>query len=224
VCFREGLRSENSGLFGRVWSERAFRLVGRSVGQTGAMIDDFAATLRAAQAGDEHAVGVLWHELNHRLVRFLRSRDRDAAEDIASETWLTVASKVSQFSGGEVEFRAWLFTIARSRLIDWQRRQMRRPLTCSDGERFPEVVASDDPAAEALAGLDSAASFAMIAKLPDDQAEVILLRVLAGLDVARVSQIVGKRPGTVRMLQLRGLRRLEGMLSSVDAKNQGVTR
>ncbi|HEX9505127.1 MAG TPA: sigma-70 family RNA polymerase sigma factor [Acidimicrobiia bacterium] len=182
------------------------------------MIEDFPTTLRAAQVGDEWAVAVLWQELNHRLVRFLRSRNREAAEDIASETWLTVATKLDQFEGEEVEFRAWLFTIARSRLIDWQRRAQRRPQSAVDPEGFAERVASDDPAADALEALDTDASLAMIYRLPADQGEVILLRVLAGLDVARVSGIVGKRPGTVRMLQLRGLRRLQELLGSPTAR------
>ena len=191
---------------------------GRGADNTDAMIEDFPTTLRAAQVGDEWAVAVLWQELNHRLVRFLRSRNREAAEDIASETWLTVATKLDQFEGEEVEFRAWLFTIARSRLIDWQRRAQRRPQSAVDPEGFAERVASDDPAADALEALDTDASLAMIYRLPADQGEVILLRVLAGLDVARVSGIVGKRPGTVRMLQLRGLRRLQELLGSPTAR------
>jgi RNA polymerase sigma-70 factor (ECF subfamily) len=109
------------------------------------MIDDFAATLRAAQAGDERAVAVLWDELNHRLVRFLRTRDSFAADDIASETWLTVASKLGQFHGNEIEFRAWLFTIARSRLIDWQRRQGARPAIVAGLEQVSDRTSSDDP-------------------------------------------------------------------------------
>jgi RNA polymerase sigma-70 factor (ECF subfamily) len=189
------------------------------------MIDDFAATLRDAQAGDESAVAVLWRELNHRLVRFLQVRVPDAAEDIASEVWLTVALRLGRFEGGEVEFRAWLFTIARSRLIDWQRRRRSRPQTVGGlVEPYAERAAVDDPAAEALATLDREASLAMIARLPADQGEVILLRVLADLDVARVSQIVGKRPGAVRMLQLRGLRRLQELLGATVREDQGVTR
>jgi DNA-directed RNA polymerase specialized sigma24 family protein len=53
---------------------------------------------------------------------------------------------------------------------------------------------------------------------------VILLRIVAGLDVARVSKIVGKRPGTVRMLQLRGLRRLQELMDEIDRVDEGVTR
>ena len=187
------------------------------------MIGDFEATLRAAQAGDAPAVGVLWQELNHRLVRFLQAREFDAAEDIASETWLTIASKLGQFTGSEVEFRAWLFTIARSRLVDWQRRRQRRPEALVEPDGFPNDVAPHDTADATLATLDREAALAMIARLPADQGDVILLRLLADLDVAQVARIMGKRPGAVRMLQLRGYRALEQLMRAPEHAQQDVT-
>jgi RNA polymerase sigma-70 factor (ECF subfamily) len=188
------------------------------------MIDDFPAVLHAARVGEEWAIAVLWQELNHRLVRFLQARNRDAAEDIASETWLTVATKLRDFHGDEIAFRAWLFTIARNRVIDWQRRAQRRPQRAVNPDAFADRVASDDPAREALEALDTEAALAMIAQLPEAQSEVILLRVLGGLDANRVAKITGKRPGTVRMLQLRGLRRLADLMGASDFEDQDVTR
>jgi RNA polymerase sigma-70 factor (ECF subfamily) len=61
---------------------------------------------------------------------------------------------------------------------------------------------------EAMTALTTEAAIARIATLPSNQAEVVLLRVLAGLSVREVAAIVGKRPGTVRVLQHRALRRL----------------
>ena len=49
--------------------------------------------------------------------------------------------------------------------------------------------------------------------LPPDQAEIILLRVVAGLPVEEVAAITGRRPGTVRVLQHRALRRLADRLA-----------
>jgi len=51
------------------------------------------------------------------------------------------------------------------------------------------------------------------ATLSADQAEVVLLRVLGGLGVEQVAELVGKRPGTVRVLQHRALRRLHAELA-----------
>ena len=69
-----------------------------------------------------------------------------------------------------------------------------------------------DPAAQALMGTESEAALARIATLPTGQAEVVLLRVVAGLDVAEVATIVGKKAGAVRVLQHRALKRLSRRL------------
>ena len=71
-----------------------------------------------------------------------------------------------------------------------------------------EPLAPDDPAAAAVEGASTRAAIALIATLPTDQAEAIALRVMAGLEVSRVAEIMGKPPGTVRVLTHRGLRRL----------------
>ena len=73
---------------------------------------------------------------------------------------------------------------------------------------------------EALASLGAAWAIRLItASLTHDQAEVVLLRVIGDLDVEQVASIMGKRPGTVRVLQHRGLRRLAETL-----RREGVTR
>ena len=61
---------------------------------------------------------------------------------------------------------------------------------------------------------ESEAALAYIARLPPDQAEVVLLRVVAGLDVEEVAAIVGKKAGAVRVLQHRALKRLSARLVS----------
>ena len=64
----------------------------------------------------------------------------------------------------------------------------------------------------------------MLATLPVDQAEVIALRVIAGLETERVAEIVGKRPGAVRVLQHRGLRRWTDVLERERVRARGVTQ
>jgi RNA polymerase sigma-70 factor (ECF subfamily) len=53
-------------------------------------------------------------------------------------------------------------------------------------------------------------ALALVASLPPEQAEMVALRVVAGLDVSAVAQIVGKSPGAVRVSVHRGLRALSG--------------
>jgi RNA polymerase sigma-70 factor, ECF subfamily len=177
------------------------------------MIQTFEDTLVAAKAGDERAVAVLWRDLNPRVLRYLRGRNARDVDDVASETWIAVARGLRSFDGNQVEFRAWVFTIARNRLVDAQRRAQRLPLPIADPTSFDTRPAPDDPLRDAIDTLDTDAALRVLALLGADQAEVLLLRILAGLDVQRVAEIVGKRPGTVRVLQHRGLRRLAELLS-----------
>jgi RNA polymerase sigma-70 factor (ECF subfamily) len=188
--------------------------------------ESFAATLVAAQGGDERAVAALWRELNPRILRYLRGRNYGDVDDVASEAWIAIARGLPAFEGNEIEFRAWVFTIARNRMIDAQRRAQRLPTPTADPATFDLVVAPDDPLRDALDTLDTDAALRVLSLLVPDQAEVLLLRILAGLDVQRVAEIVGKRPGTVRVLQHRGLRRLAELLgpAPVDAVTSFVAR
>ena len=181
--------------------------------------------LAAAQDGAQWAIAVLWRDLHPRLLRFLRGLDPFLAEDVEAETWLAAARDLAMFRGDEQQFRAWMFTIARNRLIDSRRREARRPSVVMPPEALRERPADDDPAVTALDMLSADAAVALVRDcLPPHQAEVILLRVLGGLDVDEVAAIVGKRPGNVRVLQHRGLRRLAERVTEEALLRGGVTR
>jgi RNA polymerase sigma-70 factor (ECF subfamily) len=201
-----------------------FQKLGVSAENTSAM-EDFEGTLSAAQSGAEWAVAELWSELHPPLLRFLRGRHPGFAEDVESETWIRIADGLRRFEGTESDFRAWAFTIARNRLIDWCRRDRRQASTPVDLDALAVLPGPDDAAAAVEEELGLEASLALIRTLPPDQGEVILLRVLGGLDVARVARIVGKRPGTVRVLQHRGLRRLAEQLGTpIEVAAEHVAR
>jgi RNA polymerase sigma-70 factor, ECF subfamily len=174
---------------------------------------EFPAVLGAAALGDEDAFGKLWRDLQPRLLRYFRAVSPAVAEDLASETWLGVVRGLDRFEGNEPAFRAWVFTIARHEVLDWHRRAARRPIEDLPATAPVERAAPDDPAVDALEGFSTRAALAEVATLPADQAEAIVLRVVAGLGVDRVAAIMGKRPGTVRVLTHRGLRRLAERLS-----------
>jgi RNA polymerase sigma-70 factor (ECF subfamily) len=175
---------------------------------------DFVAALHAARQGDERALAALWQELQPALLRYLRAVEPGAAEDIASDTWLEVTRRLDRFTGGEREFRGWLFTIARHRLIDARRRAARH--RTAPVAWLPERPGDDDPAADVLAGLSTEASVRLVSELPPEQAEAVLLRVMAGLDTERVARIMGKQPGNVRVLSHRGLRSLARRLTILN--------
>jgi RNA polymerase sigma-70 factor, ECF subfamily len=183
----------------------------------------FPAVLAAAQGGDEQAFAVLWRDLQPAVLRYLRMAAPVAAEDLAADTWISVIRGLARFRGDEQNLRTWVFTAARHRAMDWHRQAVRRPVASLPVELLAALAAPDDPAAAVLEAQSTQAALALLAELPPDQAEVVALRVLGGLGVAEVAQIVGKRPGAVRVLAHRGLRRLARRLEAAGLA-RGVTR
>lgn len=184
---------------------------------------DFPDVLGAARNGDEVAFAALWRSLQPQVLRYLRILVGDANEDVASETWARVARDLGRFDGTEIGFRSWVFTIARHRGIDWRRREARRPSTPRPIDDLVDVPGADDTAGATLEALSTDAALEQIARLPPGQAEVVALRAIAGLGVAQVAEIVGKRPGAVRVLAHRGLQGLAALLSGTEHGSRRVT-
>lgn len=176
----------------------------------------FEVTLAEARAGEREALARLYRDLHTPILRYLVALEPAEAEDLASEVWLQVIAGLDRFHGDERGFRAWAFTIARSRTVDLRRRRRRRPTIAADPEELDRHATIRDVEEEALQELATREAIARIATLTRDQAEVILLRVLAGLSVRDVSAIMRKRPGTVRVLQHRALRRLAAQVTKVE--------
>jgi RNA polymerase sigma-70 factor, ECF subfamily len=181
--------------------------------------DTFADVLASAQAGSEAAFSRLWRDANPALLRYLRVIAAGAADDVAAETWVQVVRGLAGFRGDEAAWRAWLFTIARHRAIDVIRRSARQPQSPLEELSPARHPLSPDPADAALEHLGTQAAIALLSRLPRLQAEVILLRVVAGLDTESVAQLVGRSPGAVRVAAHRGLRALAEHLAA-----EGVTR
>ena len=177
----------------------------------------FGVTLARAQAGDEAAFACIFRDTQPALLRYLRVMTPDP-EDVAGDTWLQVVDGLARFRGEEQAFRAWLFTIARHRAADAGRSRARRPVVPLDTSDAAQQLTFPDAADQALEAVATQAAMGLIASLPHDQAEIIILRVVAGLDASDVARIVGKTPGAVRVAAHRGLRRLAG-----QAERAGVT-
>ena len=171
--------------------------------------ESFDDVLSAAQSGADWAISILYRTLQPRLLRFLRAQAPQDAEDIASQTWLEIARGLNRFSGTEDEFSALVFTVGRRRLADQRRTNRRRPVDLDGDEPLTALAGNDHTEGSALAAIDGeAAARRIVSLLPADQAEIVLLRVVAGMSVDEVAGLVGKKPGTVRVLQHRALRKL----------------
>ena len=157
--------------------------------------------------GDEQSFRHLYRTVQPRLLNYARAMVGDAdAEDVTAEAWLCIVRDVGRFEGDGQGFVAWAATITRHRATDHLRK--RRPVTTLANEDLPERGSLHDVSAQAEETLSTAAALALIKGLPVNQAQVILLRVVIGLDTATTARVLGKQPGAVRTAAHRGLRTL----------------
>jgi RNA polymerase sigma-70 factor, ECF subfamily len=172
--------------------------------------DAFDEALARARSGDEAGFLFLWDELQPRLLRYLQVVGCDDVDDVAAETWLQVIRDLHTFrKGGADEFRAWLFTIGRHRAVDAARSRNRFRDKVLVGEVVEPPPSDGSPVEdEVLHGLSTRHAVMLVAGLSRDQAEVVALRVIAGLDTDAVARILRKSPGAVRAALHRGLRAL----------------
>jgi RNA polymerase sigma-70 factor, ECF subfamily len=159
--------------------------------------EHLAAALAAAQAGNQHAFGTLYHDLQPRLLRQLRPLvGYHDAPDVASDTWLHIITGIDTFRGSYRNFRNWATTIAQRRAADHLRRTP--PGEWANPTDLPENTAPDNTERDALETLATAAILTLINVLPQEQRKIIMLRVILGLDTPTTAQILGKRPGAIR--------------------------
>lgn len=181
----------------------------------------FSDVLGAAKLGEEWAIEQLFVDLQPRVLRFLRGLEPTAADDLAGEVWLAIARGIKGFEGDLAGLRAWVFTIARRRAADYRRSAGRRPAAPTETEFFDGLIGADDTAQEVIERLSGQDAVNLIAAtLPDEHAELLMLRVLGELDVLHVAEVMRRSPNWVRVTQHRALRRLAAVLdTAVGAGN-----
>jgi RNA polymerase sigma factor (sigma-70 family) len=164
--------------------------------------DQFQSVLSAAQEDAPWAYDRLYRWLAPAVCGYLRMQGASDPEDLTSEVFLGAFRAIRSFSGGEDRFRAWVFTFAHRRLTDERRAQGCRPRLT--GAELPEM-AGGDVEEEALRRLSAERVRSLCAGLAPDQGDVLLLRLVSGMTVEAVADVLRKTPGAVKALQRRGL-------------------
>lgn len=180
----------------------------------------FPEVLAAARAGGEWAWERLYGSIAGPVRGYLAAQGAADPDDLTGEVLLQLVRGLPTFEGDEAGFRSWVFVVAHHRLVD-ERRRHRRDATLAEQSPPPasaDARAGADPERAALDGEAAAEWRQRLAGLSDDQRNVILLRVVADLPAEQVAVILGKRVGTIRVLQHRALARLRADLTA------GVTK
>jgi RNA polymerase sigma factor (sigma-70 family) len=169
-----------------------------------AAADGFDEVLAAARLGQPWALSLLFRTYASVVAGYVRARSSAEPDDLVSEIFAAALTSLHRFSGGEPQFRAWLFTIAQRRVVDDVRRRARRVQTTEyDPARDTRSVPSAEE--DSLDRLGAHWVRSLLDRLPPDQRDVLLLRVLGDLTVDQVAVVLGKTTGAVKQLQRRAL-------------------
>lgn len=179
----------------------------------------FAQVQQAAADGADWAWAQLYREIAPGLLRFLRARGVPDPEDALGETFVHLVRGMARFTGDEAAFRAWAYTVARSRAVDAHRRSGRRPVRSADDLAGLADVVEHQPGAD-TGLLEREAVRALLDRLTADQRDVVVLRVLQQFSLAETARIMGKADGAVKLLQHRALLRLRRYLTTDAAVDQ----
>lgn len=158
--------------------------------------------LAAARLGDNDAWTRIYRNLIGKVTGYLARSGVTEPDDIAAEVFLQVARDLHRFEGDETSFNAWVFVIARRRMIDWRRATGRRPLISENVLTEPVGGNVED---EAIERLGMAALPTAFESLTDDQREVLALRVIADLSLEDTAKVMDKSVGAIKALQHRAI-------------------
>ena len=171
--------------------------------------------VRRAQSFDNDAIRQLYEKYFPKIYNyaFMQMGDVHAAEDLASDVMLKMIESIQKYSFRGLPFGAWVFRIARNRLIDLHRRRKRRgevdlSETLSTALANPQVLAER--------ALERGQLQIALKHLTDEQRQVIVLKFIEGFDNRSVGKIMGRSEGAIKSLQHRALGALRRVLHPED--------
>ena len=171
----------------------------------------FVEVLAAAKAGGEWAWERLFASVAAQVRGYFAAQGAADPDNSTGEVLLGLVGGIGKFDGDESQFRSWVFVMAHHRLVD-ERRRHQRGVNLAGVVLTPEHGAAADR--DVLETLDESEWGERLDQLSDDQRNVIVLRIVVGLSTEETARVLGKRSGTVRVLQHRALGRLREILSA----------
>jgi RNA polymerase sigma-70 factor, ECF subfamily len=168
-----------------------------------------------AVRGQSDAIDTLLRQIRPMVVRYCRARlsriygHYHAADDVAQEVCIAVISALPRYQDMGRPFASFVFGIASHKVADAMRSAARLAIPTEDLPDGPD----DRPGPEetVVAYIDAEYARALLARLPVNQRELLVLRVLSGFTAEETGKALGMSPGAVRVAQHRALARLRAM-------------
>ena len=181
----------------------------------GAGTGNIAVLADLAQRGHPAATETLLRQIRPLVLRYCRARMNSisghyhVADDVTQEVCIAVLSALPRYRDMGRPFVSFVFGIAAHKVADAMRTAARQPVPVADLPDGPD----DRPGPEeiAMAYLEAERVRALLARLPRQQRELLVLRVLSGLSAEETGQLLSMSPGAVRVAQHRALARLRAL-------------
>jgi RNA polymerase sigma-70 factor (ECF subfamily) len=142
---------------------------------------------------------------------FARQAAKDNVDDLFQETWLRLIRSKARYRP-QAPFRAYLYQIAHSVLVDHYRRHGHASRPRTDPTLDP-IDSSAGPENNYEAGTARSAFIAALDSLPPEQREAFLLHEEAGLTLEQIAEVVGTGRETIKSRLRYATRRLRESLS-----------
>lgn len=154
----------------------------------------------AYAAGDVTAFQTLYSRHRGPLFRHLHRqlRDQGLAEEFFQDTWQRVITARDRYRP-EARFATWLYQIAHNRVTDHWRAKQHRPTAPDDAAELAERVPDPETPERALSAFEERRRLQRaLEELPDDQREVVVLRLEQELSLEEIGEITGVGRETVK--------------------------
>lgn len=165
-----------------------------------------------AAKGQTKAFEKLYDIYIDRIYRYIyyQVRDRAVTEDLTQQVFMKAWEAISKYEWRGKPFAAWLFRIAHNNTVDYY-----RSIKKDDRIKNQVSVYVFDPETDIEKKLIEEELLEAVSGLPPQQREVIILKFIDGLDNHQISEIMGKKEGAIRVMQMRALSALRQKLSGV---------
>ncbi|MFF5258833.1 sigma-70 family RNA polymerase sigma factor [Actinomadura viridis] len=168
-----------------------------------------------AVQGDPGAIESLIKHVRPMVVRYCRARlgrvsgQYHIADDVAQEVCIAVLSALPRYRDMGRPFASFVFGIAAHKIADALRSAVRAAVPTEDLPDGPD----DRPGPEetVVRHIEAQRARDLLTRLPENQRELVLLRVVAGLSAEETGNVLGMSAGAVRVAQHRALARLRAM-------------
>lgn len=176
------------------------------------------AELALAARSTPQAFEQLYQRYADRLYRYAAglTGSTSLADDIVSDTMMAALEQLHRFDPTRGSFAGWLFTIARRRMADDQRRLSRLRRAFQRHGLEPDF--EDDPLTNVIRSEDAARLRAALLRLAKHDRDVLLLRFVVELSGPEIAEILNISPSAVRVRVHRALGRLANQLGEADER------